>query len=238
MHERVALRLQPVSVAQMNLVPDSVRLSQLQGWKNELPVSVAADMNTSVDPCVDFYQFSCGNFIHRQHIPADMSVFARAWDGAGEEVAHKLKVWCRVEACSTVYIVSILIRVMSIQHLLETDTHGAAGRYFSACMDLKRIKAVGAKPMQRALARVQQVHDLRSFISAVGTLSIWDVTSVFAWWCVVCIYLDLSTVPPHALVSLAGSILILPTHFRGYLPLIRLATPSLILLSIGEEVQY
>ena len=53
-----------------------------------LPVDVRAALDPSVDPCEDFYEFSCGGWEKITTIPTWQSSWAKQWDGVNTAVEH------------------------------------------------------------------------------------------------------------------------------------------------------
>jgi putative endopeptidase len=95
------------------------------------PVLDVSSMDTTVDPCVDFFQYSCGGWIKKNPIPADQS----SWD-----------TYSKMQDENTARLRSIL----------EEAAAGAGrdavtkkiGDYYASCMDDKTVDAAGAKPLQ------------------------------------------------------------------------------------------
>src|SRR5579864_9322655 len=90
------------------------------------------NIDKSVDPCVDFYQFACGNWMKRAEIPADEP-----------EWASFLEVQERNENV--------------LRDILEKAAAGGANRdpidqkigdYYGACMEEKRVDAEGLEPLK------------------------------------------------------------------------------------------
>lgn len=112
------------------------------------PEDMVANIDTSVNPCDDFYEFSCGKYDdeHRDQIPGYKSSLAFAWDKAERA-----------------------IRSQEIE-VLKGDT-GPAGTLYKSCMDVDAIENLGGKPLQPWLNYIDAIHDKESLVTACATLS-------------------------------------------------------------------
>ena len=102
-------------------------------------------MDPSADPCVDFYQYSCGGWIVMNPIPADQP---------------KWSVYGKLTQDNQRYLWGILEE-------LAAKTHGRnaaqqkVGDYFAACMDEAAIERRGAQPMQPYLELIDGMKSTR-----------------------------------------------------------------------------
>jgi putative endopeptidase len=106
-----------------------------------LPYTPSLDpsaMDRSIDPCVDFYKYSCANWIRKNPIPPDQS----RWD-----------VYSKLTDENQRYLWGLL------QEAAEPSPHRSAveqkiGDFFGACMDQAAIDRAGAAPLRPTLDRI------------------------------------------------------------------------------------
>jgi endothelin-converting enzyme/putative endopeptidase len=121
-----------------------------------MPYSPSLDVTSldrSVDPCVDFYKFSCGGWQKKNPIPADQSGWS-VYAKLGNENEQFL--WGILEA--------------DAKATSRTPVQQKVGDYFAACMNTAAIDALGAKPIQPELARIDALKARPELIAAITDL--------------------------------------------------------------------
>ena len=105
-----------------------------------------SSMDRSVDPCVDFYTYSCGGWQKNNPIPPDQT----SWEVYGKLYEDNLK-----------YLRSILEQASTAQD--RDAVRQKIGDYYAACMDEAAVERLGPKPLQPDLAAIEglkNVHDV------------------------------------------------------------------------------
>ena len=120
-----------------------------------LPYTPSLDlqfMDKSVDPCIDFYKYACGNWNKLNPIPGDQA----RWD-----------VYSKLADENTRFLWGILEQAANSGGT-RTANEQKIGDYFHACMNTGAIESEGAKPLDAALARIaalKSVDDLAGYVS-------------------------------------------------------------------------
>jgi putative endopeptidase len=122
-------------------------------------------IDRSVDPCVDFYQYSCGNWMKSNPIPPDQSRWGR-FNELGDRNLHVLR--------------DILekARVQSGRSAIEEK----AGDYYAACMDEAAVEMKGAAPLQPEMRRIAAITSRQDIIPQVAHMHRNGMQVLFAFY--------------------------------------------------------
>jgi putative endopeptidase len=114
--------------------------AQQTAAKHEPALDVSS-MDTTVDPCVDFFQYSCGGWIKSNPIPPDQS----SWDTYSkmqDENRGRLRG---------------ILETASSAGANRTPAEQKIGDYYASCTDEKAIDARGTEPLKPELDRIAKL---------------------------------------------------------------------------------
>lgn len=113
--------------------------------KSAFPSSVTGLMDMSADPCDDFFQYSCGTWVKNTKMPDDKSML----DYMTDLITDRNEV--------------VIQEIMKEDHPLVSDL-------WNSCNDVDTLNALGNKPLQDGLRKIQAANSTDELFAVAGEL--------------------------------------------------------------------
>jgi putative endopeptidase len=137
--------------------PES-KVLQLKGFDASL-------IDKSADPCVDFYQYSCGGWLKANPVPSDQSSYGR-----DTELAERNRL-----------ILRDILEKASVNDPKRSAVDQKIGDFYSSCMDETAIEKKGLGALKPELDRIAGIKSKTDLAPAVADLHLKNVDALFSY---------------------------------------------------------
>ena len=124
------------------------------------------NIDKSVDPCTDFYQYACGNWLKNTEIPSDQPEWISFAD---VDQRNKL-------------VLKDILEKASVVGASRSAVDQKIGDYYSACMDEKSVDAKGLDPLKPELARIAGAQDKTALIDVIARVHLMGPNPLFNFY--------------------------------------------------------
>jgi putative endopeptidase len=124
------------------------------------------NLDKTADPCTDFYQFACGNWLKNTEIPADQS----SWLSFIELDEHNQ------------FTMRDILDKAAVASAGRDATTQKIGDFYGSCMDEQAVEAKGSTPIKPALDRIAAVRDKSGLIDELARVHLQGARGLFAFY--------------------------------------------------------
>lgn len=129
--------------------------AQQPGEAKPEPALDVTSMDRTVDPCVDFFAYSCGGWIKKNPIPPDQA----SWD-----------TYSKMEDENLGRLREILVAA-AVPAADRSAVDQKIGDYYASCTDEKAIDARGADPLHPSLERIANIKSKAEIADVAATMT-------------------------------------------------------------------
>jgi putative endopeptidase len=122
-------------------------------------------LDRSADPCVDFYQFSCGGWRAKHPLPPDKARFNR-YEEMNEANKSKLRE---------------ILEAAGQAGAPHDPLSQQVGNYYAACMDESAAEKKGRTPLDPYLAKITALGDKQALFAMMASLDDQGIPSLFSF---------------------------------------------------------
>jgi endothelin-converting enzyme/putative endopeptidase len=129
------------------------------------PAGFLDSLDRTVDPCVNFYQFACGNWMAHNPVPPDQSRWGRF-----NELEERNRT-----------VLKDILEKAAVPNPKRSPVEQKIGDYYASCTDEKKVDTEGAKPIAAEMQRIAAIKSRQELIDEMAHLYTLGISAVFGF---------------------------------------------------------